>query len=322
MVCFDSHSQEHAKQSNHKSIIFLERGNPKQRDHSYDLKRKEVPIRDPEAPNLQSCPPPVRSGHGLQETGAMVVPNSNRTVSEEAAATQTMIDPPSRNELLACKKLRSDNNILESSAKVNVASSKSKASSSAAGSKKRKELHGTTCAKALSGTWEKNIDGAIFQAYKFDFCCNISGEAYSSFSLLLESTLAEDVGKVEMDLYLVRKLVKASVSPCGQIRLSQDEMVKAKCFQQFFFNGMFGNLFVGSKSLGTKREFLLQTDTSSLWHPSFMFLLLPVETKDLASSATIDWSAINSCASIVEFLKRYSLLDLRVSDENKCNKSS
>ncbi|XP_023638559.1 endoribonuclease Dicer homolog 3 isoform X3 [Capsella rubella] len=319
MVCFDSRSQEHAKQSNYKSIIFLERGNPKKRDHLYDLKRKEIPIRDPEAPNLQSCPPPVKSGHGVQETEDMVIPDSNRTVSAEAAATH---DPPSTNEQLACKKLRLDNNILESSAKVNVASSKSKASSSAAGSKKRKELHGTTCANALSGTWEKNIDGAIFQAYKFDFCCNISGEAYSSFSLLLESTLAEDVGKVEMDLYLVRKLVKASVSPCGQIRLSQDEMVKAKCFQQFFFNGMFGNLFVGSKSLGTKREFLLQTDTSSLWHPSFMFLLLPVETKDLASSATIDWSAINSCASIVEFLKRYSLLDLRVSDENQCNKSS
>lgn len=99
-------------------------------------------------------------------------------------------------------------------------------------------------------------------------------------------------------------------------------MVKAKYFQQFFFNGMFGKLFVGSKSLGTKREFLLQTDTSSLWHPSFMFLLLPVETKDIASSATIYWSAINSCASIVEFLKKNSLLELRVSDGNQCNTSS
>lgn len=92
------------------------------------------------------------------------------------------------------------------------------------GSKKRKELHGTTRANALSGTWGENIDGTIFQAYKFDFCCNISGEAYSSFSLLLESTLAEDVGRVEMDLFLVRKLVKASVSPCGLIRLTQEEV--------------------------------------------------------------------------------------------------
>ncbi|XP_010503060.1 PREDICTED: endoribonuclease Dicer homolog 3 isoform X2 [Camelina sativa] len=330
MVCFDlpksecsySHFQKHAKQSNSTSIMFLERGNPKQRDHLDDLMRREVLIQDPEVPNLKSCPPPVTSGHGMQETKAMVIPDSNITVSEEAAAVQTVIDPPNRNEQLTCKKLRLDKNLLQCSAKVKVASSKSKSSSSSAGSKKRKELHGTTCAKALSGTWEKNNDGAIFQAYKFDFCCNISGEAYSSFSLLLESTLAEDVGKVEMDLYLVRKLVKASVSPCRQIRLTQEEMVKAKCFQQFFFNGMFGNLFVGSKSLGTKREFLLQTDTSSLWHPSFMFLLLPVETKDLASTATIDWSAINSCASIVEFLKKNSLLELRVSDGNQCNTSS
>ncbi|AEE77844.1 dicer-like 3 [Arabidopsis thaliana] len=331
MVCFDlpktmcsySQSQKHAKQSNSKSIMFLERGNPKQRDHLHDLMRREVLIQDPEAPNLKSCPPPVKNGHGVKEIGSMVIPDSNITVSEEAASTQTMSDPPSRNEQLPpCKKLRLDNNLLQSNGKEKVASSKSKSSSSAAGSKKRKELHGTTCANALSGTWGENIDGATFQAYKFDFCCNISGEVYSSFSLLLESTLAEDVGKVEMDLYLVRKLVKASVSPCGQIRLSQEELVKAKYFQQFFFNGMFGKLFVGSKSQGTKREFLLQTDTSSLWHPAFMFLLLPVETNDLASSATIDWSAINSCASIVEFLKKNSLLDLRDSDGNQCNTSS
>ena len=218
------------------------------------------------------------------------------------------------------------------------------------GSKKRKELHGTTRANALSGIWGENLDGAIFQAYKLDFWSNISGDAYSSFSLLIESTLADDVGNVEMGLYLVRKYIKASVSPSGQIRLSQEEvpptlwsmgylysflfiffkfmfcdnmqMVKAKCFQQFFFNGMFGKLFVGSKSLGTKREFLLQTDTSSLWHPSFMFLMLPVETSDLVSSATVDWSAINSCACVVDFLKKNSLLELQVGEENHCNTSS
>lgn len=98
-------------------------------------------------------------------------------------------------------------------------------------------------------------------------------------------------------------------------------MIRAKCFQQFFFNGMFGKLFVGSKSLGTQREFLLQTDTSSLWDPSFMFLLLPVETNYLISSATVDWSAINSCALVVEFLKNNSLLEIQISDGNHCNTS-
>ncbi|KAL1188633.1 Endoribonuclease Dicer-like protein [Cardamine amara subsp. amara] len=246
-------------------------------------------------------------------------------VFEEVAVTQTMIDPPSRNELVACKKLRlsdaSDNSLVQCSVKGEVVSSKSKSSSSAAGSKKRKELHGTTSANALSGTWGENRDGAVFQAYKLDFCCNISREEYGSFSLLIESTLAVDVSNTEIDLYLVKTFVKASVSPCGQIRLSHEEMVKAKCFQQFFFNGMFGKLFIGSKSLGTKREFLLQTDTTSLWHPSFMFLLLPVETKDLVSSSTVDWSAINSCASTVEFLKKNSLLEVQASDGNHSNTS-
>lgn len=110
------------------------RGNPKQRDHLYDLMRREVPIRDPEAPNLKSCPPPVTNAHGVKEIGTMVIPDSNITVSEEAASTQTMIDPPSRNEQLPpCKKLRLDNNLLQSNAKEKVASSKSKSSSSAAG---------------------------------------------------------------------------------------------------------------------------------------------------------------------------------------------
>ncbi|KAF8111211.1 hypothetical protein N665_0076s0199 [Sinapis alba] len=326
MVCFDlpktvcsySQSQELAKQSNSKSIMFLERGNPRQRDHLYDLMRREVPMRDQETLNLKRmCPPPEANGQGVKENGATVIPDSNTTVHDE----------PAPKEQSANKKLRQlevlDKNLLPCSAKQKAASSKSKSSSSAAaGSKKRKELHGTTRANALSGIWGENLDGAIFHAYKLDFRSNISGDVYSSFSLLIESTLADDVGNVEMGLYLIRKHVKASVSHCSQIRLSQEEMVKAKCFQQFFFNGVFGKLFVASKSLGTKREFLLQTDTSSLWHPSFMFLLLPVETNDLVSSATVDWSAINSCACVVDFLKKNSLLELQVGDENHCNTSS
>jgi len=110
------------------------RGNPKQRDHLHDLMRREVLIQDPEAPNLKSCPPPVKNGHGVKEIGSMVIPDSNITVSEEAASTQTMSDPPSRNEQLPpCKKLRLDNNLLQSNGKEKVASSKSKSSSSAAG---------------------------------------------------------------------------------------------------------------------------------------------------------------------------------------------
>ncbi|KAJ0241647.1 Endoribonuclease Dicer 3 [Hirschfeldia incana] len=313
-VCSYSQSQELVKQSNYKSIMFLERGNSSQRDHLYNLMRREVQMRDQETPNLRLCPPPEGKGQEVKANVATVIPDSKTTV----------LDEPARKEQSPNKRLRQlevlDKNLLPCIAKAKAAPSKSKSSSSAAGSKKRKELHGTTRANALSGTWGENLDGAVFQAYRMDFQSNISGDAYSSFSLLIESTLAGDVGNVEMDLYLVRKHIKASVTPCGQIRLSQEEMVKAKCFQQFFFNGMFGKLFVGSKSQGTKREFLLQTDTSSLWDPSFMFLLLPVETSDLVS---VDWSAINSCASVVDFLKENSLLELQVGDdENQRNTTS
>ncbi|CAN8277764.1 unnamed protein product [Cochlearia groenlandica] len=320
MVCFDlpktvvsySQCQELAKQSTSKSIMFLERGNLKQRAHLYDLMQREVPMRSPEIPNLKLCPPPVANVHSLKDTSIPFV--------DQAATTKTINDPPTRNEQPPFKKLRQlvDKNNLQCSAKEKVASPKRKSSSSAAGSKKRKELHGTKHANVLSGTWGENLDGTTFQAYKFDFCCNISEDTYSSFSLLIESTLANDVGNVEIDLYLVSKYVKATISACGQIHLSHEEMVKAKCFQQFFFNGMFGKLFVGSKSLGTKREFLLKTDTSSLWDPSFMFLLLPVETNDL----TVDWSAINACASVVEFVKKNSILELKVGDGNNCSTSS
>lgn len=113
------------------------RGNLKQRDHLYDLMRREVPIRDPETPNMKLCPPPVTYGHDVKENGATVIPESSITVFEEAAAPQTIIDPPSTNEQLVFKKLRQsdalDNNLLQCSAKKKVASSKSKSSSSAAG---------------------------------------------------------------------------------------------------------------------------------------------------------------------------------------------
>ncbi|CAL5337096.1 unnamed protein product [Camellia sinensis] len=41
---------------------------------------------------------------------------------------------------------------------------------------KRKELHGTTCVHALSGTWGLKPDGTVFQAYRIHFTCNIPDE--------------------------------------------------------------------------------------------------------------------------------------------------
>lgn len=87
-------------------------------------------------------------------------------------------------------------------------------------------------------------------------------------------------------------------------------MKKAKCFQEFFFNGVYGKLFLGSKSTGTKREFLLNNDTRALWNPAYLYLLLPLEasTDPTDEFVSIHWRGIESCVSVVEMVKNNSLL--------------
>lgn len=99
------------------------------------------------------------------------------------------------------------------------------------------------------------------------------------------------------------------------------QVVKAKCFQEFFFNGIFGKLFIRSKS-EKGREFLLQTD-KSLWNPSNMYMLLPLESRDNPSHKPwgIDWTGINSCVSEVEFLKKNAWLSAEQSGRNGGNSS-
>ena len=95
-----------------------------------------------------------------------------------------------------------------------------------AGTTKRKELHGTASICALCGTWEDKLDGAKFHAYRFDFACNIVSEIYSGFVLLVEAKLDDDVGNIELDLYLISKIVKASISSCGQVYLNAEQVWK------------------------------------------------------------------------------------------------
>ncbi|XP_027354883.1 endoribonuclease Dicer homolog 3a [Abrus precatorius] len=195
---------------------------------------------------------------------------------------------------------------------------KNKESSSGAGTTKRKELHGTASIRALSGTWGDRFDGVKFHAYKFDFTCSIVNEMYSGFVLLIDSRLDDDVGNMELNLYLVSKIVKASVSSCGQVDLNAEQMMKAKCFHELFFNGLFGRLLVKSESARGKREFLLQKDTKSLWSPKNLYLLLPLEKLNdvCQGSLPINWSAINSSASAIEFLRRKFSLDAGNSDDS------
>ena len=92
------------------------------------------------------------------------------------------------------------------------------------GTTKRKELHGTTCVRSLSGTWGLKHDATIFHAYRIHFSCNKPDEQYSNFVLLIESKLDDDVGNVEVELYLVSKFVKSSVSSCGQMHLDVEQV--------------------------------------------------------------------------------------------------
>ncbi|PPD72295.1 hypothetical protein GOBAR_DD30807 [Gossypium barbadense] len=97
-------------------------------------------------------------------------------------------------------------------------------------------------------------------------------------------------------------------------------MMKAKRFQEFFFNGLFGKLFVGSKSSGAPREFLLRDKSSSLWSPSRMYLLLPLEDNS-TDELRIHWPGITACTLAAEFLKKNSFLGTEQSDDDGSNPS-
>lgn len=93
------------------------------------------------------------------------------------------------------------------------------------GTTKRKELHGTTPIRALSGTWgDKTDDEANFFAYKIIFSCSVVDVQYSSFVLLVESKLDDDVGNIEIELYLVSKFVKCTVSSSVELHLNGEQV--------------------------------------------------------------------------------------------------
>ncbi|KAL0372085.1 UNVERIFIED_CONTAM: Endoribonuclease Dicer3a [Sesamum calycinum] len=237
------------------------------------------------------------------------------------AAFQTIIGPEARNFhvakqlvcLDACKKLHVmgalNDHLLPSNedSPQNDSTLNIKVLASGAGTTKRKELHGSISIRLLSGTW--GDDGAIFNAYRMDFSCNIAEQKYSSFVLLLASKLDDDVGNIEVELYLLSKFVRAFVSSCGQIHLDAQQVAKAKCFQELIFNGLFGKLFFKSSGV---RKFLFQTE-ESLWDPSNMYLLLPLESEETDSERPlkINWMGIESCVSAVEFLKRNAWLNFQ-----------
>ncbi|KAK9101564.1 hypothetical protein Scep_024994 [Stephania cephalantha] len=217
--------------------------------------------------------------------------------------------------LEACQRLHKlgalDDHLLPSIEKAleNEIVKKSK-DSSGAGTTKRKELHGTTTIFALSGSWIDKEDNVFLHAYRIDFCHNQTKQIYSGFVLLIEAKLDDDVANAEIDLFLLsNKLVKCSVSHWGQVYLDKEQVEKGKCFQEFFFNGLFGKLFVGSKSSDIRWRFLLEEAKTSLWNNSNMYMLLPLEnSSSRGTSIKIDWHGVNSCVSMVHLMMKYHSL--------------
>ncbi|KAF3773196.1 Endoribonuclease Dicer-like protein 3b [Nymphaea thermarum] len=174
-----------------------------------------------------------------------------------------------------------------------------------AGTTRRKELHGSATADALSGTWANVLSSITLQAYSLAFSCNIIEENYPGFIFLIKEELDEDVAHSEIDLFLHNnKVVKARTSPCGQVNLDTDQLMRSKVFHELFFNGLFGKLFHISKSSGVRQKILAMDDTA-LWPFTNMYMLLPMSQQSAQSkgSPSIDWKIIDSCFAVAEFLK-------------------
>lgn len=312
-------SRGRARQNNSQYVMMLERGNLKQRDQVFNIIQSEYCMlytalnKEDDAPILKPCDTKDKNAFVMDVTRASVreedvsifEPCNTKDMNEYAVDVS---GASVREEDASILKPRNTKDMNEDAVDVTGASVREedaigKNKVSGAGTTKRKELHGTTSIRALSGTWGNGIDNMVFFAYKLDFVCNIPNRRYSSFILLMESKLDDDVANLEVDLYLVEKSVKSSVSSCGQVHLNAEQVRKSMCFQEFFFNGLFGKLFIRSNSK-KGREFLLQADVS-LWNPSNMYLLLPLEFAKNPSQEPwkIDWVGIDSCVSEVEFLK-------------------
>uniref|UniRef100_A0A0E0EZ43 Dicer-like protein 3b n=1 Tax=Oryza meridionalis TaxID=40149 RepID=A0A0E0EZ43_9ORYZ len=172
------------------------------------------------------------------------------------------------------------------------------------GTTKRKELHGTTCVLALSGTWIHDSENITLNTYRIDFLCDQEGENYAGFVLLMEPELDDDVAPSKMDLFLIpNKMVYTTVTPRGKVQLNKKQLGKGKLFQEFFFNGIFGRLFHGSRKSGAQRDFIFKKGHEIQWDTESMYLLLPLrDSSYIQDDLSIHWEAIESCVGAVEQL--------------------
>ncbi|CAH9129709.1 unnamed protein product [Cuscuta epithymum] len=81
------------------------------------------------------------------------------------------------------------------------------------------------------------------QPYKMVLCSNDLEENFSSGVLLMKTKPGEDVGIMEVEPYLLGRIVMASFSILGLIKLDAEPVREAKRFQEFSSNSLFGKLF-------------------------------------------------------------------------------
>ncbi|KDP34010.1 hypothetical protein JCGZ_07581 [Jatropha curcas] len=192
-----------ARRNDSQYIIMLERGNVKQRNQIFDFIRREWVVtnmvinRDPDVWTPKACIAEETEADTVDGTGSSVIEDDHLLPLVEETAEDDLI-------------IRSEE--ISAGAVPNITND----TMATIGTTKRNELHGTTNIHALSGSWAEKLDRVTFHAYKFDFSCSIATEIYSGFVLLLASKLDGDVGNIELELYLIRKTVKASVAYCGQ----------------------------------------------------------------------------------------------------------
>ncbi|PWZ54428.1 Endoribonuclease Dicer 3b [Zea mays] len=189
------------------------------------------------------------------------------------------------------------------------------------GTTKRKELHGTINVHGLSGNWIHESETVILNAYTFDFRCDQEGELFAGFVLLMESVLDDDVARSEIDLFLIpNKMVYTTMTPCGKIQLNKEQLCKGKLFQEFFFNGIFGRLFHGSRTDELQREFIFTKGHEIQWGSDNMYLLLPLRnSSQIQHDPNIYWEAVESCSGTVEQLRNLYLEDGNLNHENLCS---
>nr|AJA90772.1 Dicer-like 3 [Ginkgo biloba] len=181
-----------------------------------------------------------------------------------------------------------------------------------AGTTKRKELHPTCKAKALSGSWVEDLNGVTLQIYKMVFTPQDNDEgAYADFALLIETVLDDDIASTEIELHLTAgRVVKSIFIPCGKLQLNSVQLKDAKVFQEVLCNGIFGKLIRRPKKSNVSKAVMMDSGGAKImeskWVTSNMYLLLPLELHEGGVSPTevnIDWKCISNCADVARSFK-------------------